>query len=137
MASRSLDDLRSVMQPRAKAWLAACQAAGIEVLVYCTFRSPQEQDDLYARGRYMPGKIVTNARGTPPQSAHNVGLALDFVPLVGGKALWKAPSPEWLEAVEIAKSCGLESGSSWPKLKDWPHLQMPGWKDYATGPLGG
>jgi peptidoglycan L-alanyl-D-glutamate endopeptidase CwlK len=135
MASRRIEDLREIMQSRAKAWLAGCQSAGLDVLIYCTLRSLEEQAGLYAIGRTLPGKRVTNA--PPGSSAHNFGLALDFVPLNGGKAQWKAPSDEWNEAVDIAGKCGLESGSTWPRLKDWPHLEFPRWKEIINGPLGG
>jgi len=135
MASRRIEDLRPMMQQKARAWQAACSTAGLDILVYCTWRSLEEQADLYAKGRSQPGKIVTMAK--PGTSAHNYGLALDFVPLVAGKALWKAPAPEWLEAVEIAGKCGLESASKWERFKEWPHLQIPDWKDFVNGPLGG
>lgn len=134
MASKRIEDLRPMMQQKARAWQAACATAGLDILVYCTWRSLEEQAELYAQGRTKPGSIVTMAK--PGTSAHNYGLALDFVPLIGGKALWKAPAPEWLEAVEIAEKCGLESASTWVKFKEWPHLQIPNWKDFVNGPLG-
>jgi peptidoglycan L-alanyl-D-glutamate endopeptidase CwlK len=45
-----------------------------------TLRSFKEQNDLYAKGRTLPGKIVTYAKGG--QSYHNYGLAIDIVFLI-------------------------------------------------------
>lgn len=131
MPSRRIEDLHPLMRPRVQAWLAACRDAGLDVLVYCTVRSWAEQAALYAQGRTAPGSIVTHARAG--ESAHNHALALDFVPLVAGKAQWAAPTParprpEWTQAVELAERAGLESASRWPRFREWPHLQMPAWR---------
>lgn len=128
MPSRSLDDLHEVMQAPAKAWLGECRASGLDPLVYCTYRSNEEQDALYAQGRTAPGRIVTYAR--PGKSAHNYGLALDFVPMVGGKPDWSGKHPHWEACILIAESHGLESASRWKKFKEKPHLQMPNWRQY-------
>jgi peptidoglycan LD-endopeptidase CwlK len=57
----------------------------IPVLIYCSVRTPEEQEELYAKGRTKPGVKVTNARGIPPQSLHiDLGKgshAIDYVPL--------------------------------------------------------
>ena len=39
MASRSLDDLLAVVEKKALAHVEACKEAGIDLLIYCTFRS--------------------------------------------------------------------------------------------------
>ncbi len=112
-------------------WLIACDDVRLNILIYCTFRSKAEQDELYARGRTKPGKIVTYAKAG--ESAHQFGLALDFVPMIeGGKPQWTAPSPLWNRAISLAEKYGLESASKWPKFKEWPHVQFPSWKTYAT-----
>jgi hypothetical protein len=57
----------------------------IPVLIYCSVRTPEEQEELYAKGRTKPGVKVTNARGIPPQSLHidqgKGSHAIDYVPL--------------------------------------------------------
>ena len=45
-----------------------------------TYRSIQEQNELYAIGRTIKGNKVTNAKGG--QSYHNYGLAFDIVILL-------------------------------------------------------
>lgn len=127
MCSRSLDDLHPEFRARVNVWLTQCEAADIDVLVYCTLRSLEEQARLFAIGRTRPGKRVTNAR--PGQSAHNYGLALDFVPMIGGKPQWNGKAL-YNRAIDIAENVGLESlrNSRFPELA---HLQMPGWRGYV------
>jgi len=122
MASRSLDDLIPETRAKAKAFIAACNAAGIDVLIYCTFRSAAEQDELYKIGRSQPGAIVTNARGG--DSWHNWGRAFDFVPLVSGKPQW-SNADLYRRCGVIAESCGLEWAGRWSgKLKETAHCQF-------------
>ena len=130
MSSRSLADLRPAFRARAVAWLDQCIHAGLDVLVTCTYRSMAEQADLYARGRTAPGKKVTNAK--PGQSAHNYGLALDFVPMINGKPEWSAKDPAWGQAITLAESQGMESLAHDPKFAELAHLQEPNWRDIVT-----
>lgn len=127
MASRSLDDLRPEFRARVDLWLIDCKLHEIDILVYCTLRSLKEQADLYAIGRTRPGRTVTNAR--PGSSAHNFGLALDFVPLIGGKPQWNGKAL-YGKAIDIAERVGLESlrNSRFPELA---HLQMSGWRGHV------
>lgn len=127
MASRSLDDLHPEFRARVDMWLEKCALSGLDILVYCTYRSLEEQALEYAKGRTTPGKIVTNAK--PGQSAHNYGLALDFVPMQNGRAQWSNKTL-YNAAINIAEDCGLESlrKSKFPELA---HLQMPGWRGYV------
>lgn len=120
--SRKLTDLLPVVQVKAKAFLAAAKAEGIDVLITSTYRDNQSQDELYAQGRTRPGKIVTNARGG--QSFHNYRVAFDFVPVIGGKAVWNDLAL-FRRLGKIGKSLGLEWGGDW-KFRDYPHLQYTG-----------
>lgn len=132
--SRSLDDLAPAFRPYADAFLAACKAAGLDILVVCTLRSMAEQTALYASGRTAPGKIVTNAK--PGSSAHNYGLAMDAYPLIHGKLATNTPEgdqvsdPIWQQYGSIARSCGLEWAGDWATMKEAPHVQMPDWRSH-------
>lgn len=132
MASRALKDLDERMQPMAYTFTGSCKAAGIDLVITCTLRSLEEQAALYAQGRTTPGPIVTKAK--PGSSAHNYGLAMDVVPLVGGKPLWEFdannPHPVWREVGDL----GLKAGLEWFGLPTSPfiegcHLQMPRWRE--------
>ena len=131
MSSRSLDDLHPLFEPKARDFVDAAKAAGLDVLIYCTFRSRPEQDDLYAQGRTKPGPVVTNARAG--QSAHNFGLAFDGAPLIAGRIAWDAHE-QWTIYGQVAASVGLEWAGTWPTFKEYPHIQMPNWKSIAGVP---
>lgn len=42
-----------------------------KLILTCTYRSPEEQYQLYQKGRTLPGKKVTNCDGYKCLSAHN------------------------------------------------------------------
>ena len=134
MASRLISDLHPKFQPLVNGFLNDCTVAGITLLVTCTYRSGDEQNELYAQGRTKPGKIVTNARAG--QSKHNftvddkpASLAIDIVPMVNGKPVWNTTGEDlviWERVGKLGEARGMEWGGSWLKLKDWPHFQWKG-----------
>ncbi len=97
---------------------AALAGQGIKVVMTCGYRSVEEQNKLYAKGRTAPGSIVTKARGG--YSWHNWGLAADYAFVINGKVTWNGP---WNIFGQVAASCGLEWGGGWKKFKDRPHVQ--------------
>ncbi len=132
MASRKLEDLNPKTRKRAEAFVRTCASMGVDVLIYCTYRSNAEQDALYAQGRTVGGQgacakkplgnIVTNARGG--QSWHNYRAAFDFVPLVNGKAAW---NDKELYALcgKVAESLDLEWAGRWTgPLRETAHCQF-------------
>lgn len=127
MASRSLDDLAAPVKSAALAMLARCRAAGLEVLIYCTLRSNDEQAALYAQGRTKPGPVLTNAG--PGRSMHNPdgqgrAWAFDAVPLVNGKAAWDDAAMV-TKMGEIGEACGLEWAGRWRgPLRERVHFQL-------------
>jgi peptidoglycan L-alanyl-D-glutamate endopeptidase CwlK len=123
MASRSLDDLHPKVKQLAEKFLDRCKAENIDVLIYCTYRSKEEQDKLYAQGRTAPGPIVTNARGN--QSMHQFRLAFDFTPLANGKPAWD-DSALFTKCGELGEQCGLEWAGRWKSFKELAHLQYTG-----------
>lgn len=130
MSSRSIADLHPQFQPKVYEFMEAAKAAGLDVLLYCGYRSHEEQDALYAQGRTKPGKIVTNARAG--QSAHQFGLAFDGVPMIGGKPMWDETHEAWQTYGHVASAVGLEWAGTWVgKMREFPHVQYPGWKSVA------
>lgn len=128
MSSRSLTDLHPAFQAKAAEFAIAATAAGLDVLIYCTLRSMEEQAQLYALGRTKPGKIVTNAK--PGLSAHNFGLAFDGAPLIQGKIAWDDHA-SWQTYGRVAAQVGLEWAGNWTSFQEFPHIEMPNWKQYA------
>ena len=128
--SRDLKDLHPDMRPLVDDFIASCAKAHIELLVTCTWRSPQEQAALYAQGRTTLGKIVTRAK--PGQSMHNftlkgrpASLAVDVVPMVNGKPVWSSSDPLWRDLGLRGEFAGLEWAGRWLKFREYPHFQHP------------
>lgn len=129
MASRSLEDLEPAVKELAITFVKKCADVGIDVLIYCTWRSHTEQDELYAQGRTKPGKRVTDAKGG--QSWHNYKRAFDFVPLVNGKAAWN-DTKLYNTCGTIGEGIGLEWAGRWTgSLKETAHMQYRGGKTLA------
>jgi peptidoglycan L-alanyl-D-glutamate endopeptidase CwlK len=132
MSSRSIEALDEETRRKAVVHKQLCAAEGVELLIYCTMRDNIEQDALYAIGRTVPGKIVTNARSG--QSAHNPDAdgyahAYDCCPMIAGKPMWDSKHPSWA----IVGRCGEEAGLVWSgrwtgKLRETAHFQDPNWR---------
>lgn len=121
--SRKIEDLHPVVQPMARAFVAECLLAGIEVLITSTYRDAESQTALYAQGRTTPGARVTNARAG--QSWHNWRCALDFVPIVGGKAMWNDLA-SFKRCAAIAEALGFEWAGRWKSFPELAHIQFTG-----------
>lgn len=127
MPSRLIADLAPVFRPIAERIVDGWQIEGLDILVTCTLRTADEQAALYAQGRTKPGRIVTYRQ--PGTSMHERGLALDFVPLVQGKAMWKHdpmdPHDPWKLAAQVAMAVhpNVQWGGQWRRLRDLPHLE--------------
>lgn len=102
------------------------------------FRSFEEQNRLYAKGRTAPGKRVTGARGG--ESWHNYGVAADIAfNNEAGNITWPENGDYgrmWTRYGEIAKKQGLRWGGDWTGLVDRPHIEYhPGFTDGQAGSL--
>jgi len=51
MASRKISDLIDELQGKAEQILSYCDKRGVDLLIYCSYRSPQEQARLYRQSR--------------------------------------------------------------------------------------
>ncbi|MEJ8555473.1 M15 family metallopeptidase [Tepidibacter sp. Z1-5] len=121
--SRNLDDLHPYVKYLAEKFIEECKNQGIDILIYSTFRSKEEQNKLYEQGRSAPGNKVTNARGG--YSYHNYGLAFDCVPIINKKAQWDR-TDLYEKMGQLGKSIGLEWGGDFKIFKDMPHFQWRG-----------
>lgn len=121
--SRDLAELEPWTKQKVEAWVNACRERGVDVLVYCTHRTADEQKALYDQGRTKPGRIVTNAAAW--QSWHNYRRAADAVPLLHGKPLWRydADRIEWQVFAEEAARAGLEWAGTWKTFREFVHVQ--------------
>lgn len=98
--------------------------AGVELLLYEAWRSPERQADLFARGRGLglPNRFVTRARSW--ESLHQYGMACDFAHLdlrTKQWTWWPSKDPRWTKFHDLAHRLGLVTLSF-----EKPHVQMPG-----------
>jgi peptidoglycan L-alanyl-D-glutamate endopeptidase CwlK len=115
MASRQINDLEPETRAIGYRLQAALNAAGLDVVMYCTLRTIDEQARLFRQGRSIEmirekilelqdlgrddlarviedvgpqyGKRIVTYAG-PGQSLHNYGMAIDSVVLIAGKPAW-------------------------------------------------
>lgn len=131
LANRPLPtELHPIVAEKTDRLVEQAAQKGITIRITAGFRSIDEQDMLFSRGRTNDGSIVTNARGG--QSYHNYGLAIDFaLELENGEVIWDLQydgnengESDWMEVVEIAKELDFTWGGDWERFPDYPHLQM-------------
>jgi len=134
MSSRKIQDCSVPLQACLMEFELQLHGKGLAFVRACTFRSYGEQEMLWAKGRTVPGRILTYAKGG--QSPHNdmegdkpAANAADYYPLLHGK-LCDDKTPEelalWEQFGQIARACGLEWGGDWTARKrDKPHFQLP------------
>ena len=103
-----------------EAVLRDCEAAGLDAVVYETYRSQELQALYYARGRSVvpPEHPVTNVRDAR-SGWHHYGLAVDIISISRG---WDVPESWWDRLGAIGEAHGLTWGGRW-KMHDLPHLQ--------------
>lgn len=150
MASRLLTDLLPPVQLQAHAFTAYCMQAGLEVLIYCTYRPEAEQAVLFRMGRSLfeikqkakelerewnrpdlaelllttPPQLdpVVRTWAGPGQSIHNYQMAFDAVPLVAGRPMWSAELLEDLHRWEVMGELAESAGLEWGGR--WPEKKM-------------
>jgi peptidoglycan L-alanyl-D-glutamate endopeptidase CwlK len=128
ISEQRINTLHPMIRNEARAFINDCETQGIKLRVTAGFRSIDEQNKLYAKGRTEPGKVVTNARGG--QSFHNYGLALDVVEMKDGVTpLWN--NTNWEKIGSIGKKYGFEWGGDWTSFTDKPHFQKTFGNDLA------
>ena len=109
-----------------KKLVSACRGQGLIIGIGESFRTKEEQDALYAKGRTAPGNIVTNAKGSSYSSHHQWGTAFDIY-RNDGKGVYTDGDGFFKKVGKIGKSIGLEWGGDWKSPVDKPHFQLPDW----------
>lgn len=97
-----------------------------------SYRSLKKQQDLYAKGRTVKGKVVTYVDGIKTKGKHNYypSRAIDVAvkDASTGKITWelKFYKPLLRLVAKVRKETGIKvvSGGSWRKLRDFPHLEV-------------
>ncbi|WP_299773932.1 M15 family metallopeptidase [uncultured Pseudoteredinibacter sp.] len=152
MASRDVEDLSKDVLDKAKLVQRVMSEVGIDLLIYCTLRSLEEQARLYRQSRswatirskildlrdsghgYLAqvleevgpcsGPHVTNA--APGESWHNYAEAWDAVPLIGGKPAWNYfdAKEQWEAYGECVRQSGMFWAGDWTNFREYPHAQL-------------
>lgn len=125
MASRKIDDLVPELQEKFYQFRRLADMAGVQFLVTCTYRTQEEQNELYEKGRTKPGKKVTWTL----HSKHTDREAFDIAALNENKEItWDLKAdvdddsiPDYQELGEIGESVGLVWGG---RFNDYCHFQL-------------
>jgi len=159
MSSREIKDLAPDVQVAANLIVGGCANEDVDIMIYCTLRTLEDQARLYRQSRAWVeikhkiekfrargldfladilqrvgachGPHVTNA--APGESWHNYAEAFDAVPMIGGKPAWNyddAPF-EWTLYGEMVRDAGLNWSGDWKKFKEIAHSQ----KRHGSNPL--
>ncbi len=114
---------------------AALAQAKLPFYIFCGYRTFDEQAAEYAKGRTIPGTIVTKA--IPGMSYHQYAVAADYVEdgmieKPGIQWSWNLANDvnrdgkkDWDQMAVIAQQSGLESAMFWKKFPEGPHVQLP------------
>jgi len=124
------DGLHPVVQERTNQLVQHAAQKGISIVITDDFRSAEDQDLLFEKGRSTEGNIVTHAKGG--ESYHNFGIVVDFaIKNSSDDVIWDMKYDgngnsvaDWTEVVQLAKELGFNWGGDWANFKDYPHLQM-------------
>lgn len=107
-------------------FLGACAAHGLTLIGTSGYRSLGQQAKLH--DAYLAGGPLA---APPGVSAHNYGMAVDFLAIgPGGKPIDSSDAPEYVAMEEIAPRYGLNTGRSWPH-PDGGHVQLADWRAQA------
>lgn len=140
-STKSLSCLRPGFRELVTKLLAELRKENISVYIAETCRTAKAQEALYAQGRSILLKVnqLRREAGMEPiteeenkkivvwnrESPHVYGVAIDLVPVNGGRIDWN--DIKTMEKIgEIAKKLGMEWGGDW-KNRDPKHFEMKNW----------
>lgn len=123
---RDINKCHPRLQELSKKLVSACKGQGLMIGIGECYRTVEEQDKLYAKGRTIAGAIVTNAKGNTYSSHHQWGTAFDIY-RNDGKGAYNDYDGFFAKVGKIGKSIGLEWGGDWKSPVDKPHFQLPDW----------
>jgi len=142
MLHRDLESLTPEARKMAEQFLNRCHVEGLNIAVTETKRDLEAQVVYFLRGRiptdakniqllqdlgakyawrFTDGECKRKVTRTL-NSNHLSGRALDIAVVNDGRLNWDFGGPEWLRALDIARSVGFSCGADW-QPPDYPHLE--------------
>lgn len=115
--NRNLEFLAPVFRQKVERALAGAALDGHAIAVFEGWRSPARQDDLYAQGRTLPGRVITKARAW--ESLHNFGLAVDIANLPAAR-MWN-----WNGDFKKYSKYFTGEGLKWLSPFEQVHYELP------------
>lgn len=112
---KSLDELTDYFRPLAEQLIQNCEADGVPVRIVDTGRTAAEQAQKLAQGVSWV-----------PKSKHEIGEAIDIVPLSvlsENKPDWDPGHPDWDKIGSVGKVLGLRWGGDWEHHPDPSHFE--------------
>jgi peptidoglycan L-alanyl-D-glutamate endopeptidase CwlK len=132
MSSRAIKDMHSDLQVKYLAWAGLMGQDGIPFMLTCTYRSQDEQDELWRKGRDTEDNIIDKSKVVTwtKVSKHTSRRAFDFAVVKDGKPTWdlkvnvnKNDQPDYIEAGKLAEKVGLRAGY---RFGDYCHIELKG-----------
>jgi peptidoglycan L-alanyl-D-glutamate endopeptidase CwlK len=127
MPSRKIEDCVTTLQ---RCWRDASTAFGVlnptlpQPIITCTYRTPQEQLDLYAQGRTKAGAIVTQiSKGGKHNCYPSKAFDIAFKNR-DGKLDWSPHLFERFANIVHIQYPNVQWGGDWKSFKDLPHFQV-------------
>jgi len=135
MASRSKTDLNEILSDaydKACAEYSRLYPSDSQPFITCTYRSNEEQEQLYAQGRTGGKKgIVTNARAGQSPHNYNPSAAFDIAFIKLNKTLdWSGSNFKNFADIIIKIQPLVEWGGAFKSIPDAPHYQLKDWQKY-------
>lgn len=129
--SRLLTDLDDDVRKMANRLVEDASREQIWLIVTQTYRTADQQQALYDRGRRTPGLIVTHA--PPGYSWHEFRRAFDVAikSFSGDKTPADVYDGPWGRIGDLGEAAGLDWGGRW-KRPDQPHFEHSGGKTLAA-----
>ena len=135
-SKRSLDKLGYCHMDIQKIMKEAITESPYDFGITHGYRTPEEQNELYKKGRENNDDIVTYMDGYIKKSKHNYNpsLACDIAIFINGQLTWEIEyyikvayhimtiSDKMFYDGEIKHR--LNWGGDWKRLKDYPHFQI-------------
>lgn len=135
MASRDKKDLNEILvdaYDKACAEYLRLYPDKPQPFITCTYRSKDEQNELYAIGRTKSGKKVTNAQAGESPHNYNPSAAFDIGFITLSKKLdWSISNFKNFADIIVKIQPLVVAGINFKSLPDAPHFELKDWRKYV------